>query len=765
MRRALALVVLLLAPSVALAEDATTPAERALAWLASASNPPRAPYLVEAAAQAGHDPRAWPTHEENVFADLAPYGGADGDYYSYLRVAHAAGTSGYDPRDVNGADYVQLVRDGFDGAQSGGPQFINDDAWAILALRAAGVPADDAQIQASALRLATAQLPDGGWSYRIGQTLGATDVTGAAVAALRAAGEPAGSPTLTRARAFLDSTYDAASGGHEDNQGIAPNCQSTVWALHGYAALGVEERDASHDFLRRLQHPSGGIATGFDPDGGRYPANAFCTAEAIPLLAGARYPLPAFEPPTIAEPDARAREPAALTIAPPFESLDVRWRDPRVVGAREFTAPAAGLYLYDYLAEGPGIRARGTGVQEVLSLRPVVGAFPPSVVVHRPHPLALDLANASDPDGRIVAYEVDWGDGNVTSGTTHAYARPGAFNVSVRAQDDDGEWSAPSSFRAIVPNRAPEIAPLPTRIVGDRVAGATFRLDATDPDGDPVEGVGARTIHRAALGTYAIPVVVRDPFGAEARMDATVEIVNLPPRVEVRAPVDATAGAAIELEAEATDADGPAPSLTWSVGPRARFEPGEHTVEVVATDADGASTSTRITFRVREPDESADTAPEPVVRALDAELAQDRLTVVFDAEGYATVRWSSDAGEGERRNARSPLAIDLPGATWATLALEVASGDAKVVRQARAIAPADDAPAYLMPRDMPRGRDPEPVIVQPYVPEPVPATEQPLAPAALVTEEPRRPVPAAPAWWLALAAGAALLATRRRRGA
>lgn len=750
-RAALALVALLLAPATGAAT--TDPAERGIRYLESHLGDTYAPNVVEAATAAGHDAKRWPSRDASAFALLTLYGeDATAQYYSSLRIAYAAGTAGYDPRDVNGIDHVERIRAGFTGAQFGSATYVNDDIWAILALRAAGVPASDPQVRDAVAVVLAAQRLDGGWSYLTADVSGWTDVTGMALAALRSAGVDMGQ--LGDARSFLDATR-RANGGHADKPGTSSaNCQSTAWAIHGYAALGDPVQDSALAFLRGLQRADGG----FSVTPSVTASNAFCTSEAVVALAGARHPLGGYLAPTIRSPDARAGEPATLRVDPPFASLDVSWRDARVAGGRNFTASAGGTYTYDYLAEGPGIRARGSGLVLVKNALPLVGTFPPSIVVHRPGELVLDLANASDPDGTIVAFEIDWGDGNLTNGTRHAYARPGEFAVSVRAQDDAGEWSAPTGFRAIVPNRPPAIAPLPARILGDRVLGASFTVHASDPDGDGIEGTGPRTVRPAALGAHLVPLVVRDAFGAEAHANVTVEIVNLPPRVSLRAPDDPVAGETVELVAEASDPDGPAPTLAWSAGPRARFDTGEHTVEVVATDADGATTSTNVTFRVRESDERASDAPQPAIRALDAVLQDGLLTVTFDVDGYATVLWASDAGDGERRHAQSPLAIDLAGATWASVSLEAQSGASKVERILRL---RDDAKEASETTDaiLPASTI-EDVVVQPSAPPAAPAPDEPLAPAAIVSEEPTRPTPT-PGVWLLVAA--ALLATLGRR--
>ena len=55
-------------------------------------------------------------------------------------------------------------------------------------------------------------------------------------------------------------------------------------------------------------------------------------------------------------------------------------------------------------------------------------------------PLTLDGSASSDPDGTIVSYAWDFGDGNTGSGVspTHTYAAAGSYAVTLTVTDDDG---------------------------------------------------------------------------------------------------------------------------------------------------------------------------------------------------------------------------------------------------------------------------------------------------------------------------------------
>ena len=53
----------------------------------------------------------------------------------------------------------------------------------------------------------------------------------------------------------------------------------------------------------------------------------------------------------------------------------------------------------------------------------------------------FDGTGSSDPDGVIVAYDWDFGDGNIGSGPnpSHTYAADGIYTVSLAVADDAGD--------------------------------------------------------------------------------------------------------------------------------------------------------------------------------------------------------------------------------------------------------------------------------------------------------------------------------------
>lgn len=704
----------------------------------------QAAYVSEALAAAGHDPRAWPTPGRSAWDAMRPYGGYS-PYYAHLRNAYGAAVNGHDPRSVHGEDLVALVRAGFAHGQFGDVTWVNDDAWAILALRAAGVPADDPQIQDAALFLELARAQDGGWNLQTRPVAGDTDLTGMALAALKAAGRDLSNDL--RAKIFLDGNKDPATGAHRGSPAGAYNCQSTAWALHGYAALGVEADPRSLDYLRGLQREDGGFSTGT----GR--SHPWCTAEALVVLAGARHPLPGFAPGTLAIPPLHAHEGATLRLEGPFASVAWRFPDGVHAGAALTRAfPTPGKVPFSVEASGPVGRFRHQGELDVLPARPRLDARVLPVEAGRHEPVVVDATRSTHPapEGRVARLAVDWGDGNASASATlraaHAYARAGAYEVRVHVLDASGTPSDVLTVPVVVRNRAPLLPPLPERVLATRVAPVALPWNASDPDGDPVAlswRVGDRTGHGpgvafSTLGNHTVRMVAEDPDGARAEADLRVEVVNVPPTLAtLRLPTSPRAHEPFRYDVDATDPDGPPPRVAWTFANLTREGPGgnlslasgTHAVTVVATDADGAQRRLEATLVVG----AAEPQPPPLqVENLTATLADGVLRVAFASPPpgvAATVAWETDAGAGEAPAPHAALEVPLAGATEARVRV--------TLRLGALVASAEAGPLHAPPPTQ------APAPVAPPM-DPVPGSPAPED--AAPSDAPAPPVPARASW-------------------
>jgi len=141
---------------------------------------------------------------------------------------------------------------------------VNQTAFAILALRAAGRPSSDRTIRAAAGWLAGQHNRDGGFNFAGKGGRSGIDDTAGALQGLVAAGKRS-TRTVSRAAAFLAARQNA-DGGMPLSPGGASNSQSTAWAVQALVAAGrnpdrVRRRGARSPlaYIRSLQGSSGAI--------------------------------------------------------------------------------------------------------------------------------------------------------------------------------------------------------------------------------------------------------------------------------------------------------------------------------------------------------------------------------------------------------------------------------------------------------------------------------------------------------------------------
>jgi energy-coupling factor transport system substrate-specific component len=179
------------------------------------------------------------------------------------RTILALAASRRSPRSVGGRDLVaELARRRRSNGSFGG--LVNQTAFAILALRAAGRPRSDAAIQAAARWLARQRNGDGGFNFGGRGGRSGIDDTAAALQALAAAGQRR-SATVRRAGAFLAARQNS-DGGMPLTPGDDSNAQSTAWAIQGLVAAGrrparARRRGARSPlaYLRSLQTSDGAV--------------------------------------------------------------------------------------------------------------------------------------------------------------------------------------------------------------------------------------------------------------------------------------------------------------------------------------------------------------------------------------------------------------------------------------------------------------------------------------------------------------------------
>jgi PKD repeat protein len=199
-------------------------------------------------------------------------------------------------------------------------------------------------------------------------------------------------------------------------------------------------------------------------------------------------------------------------------------------------------------------------------------------------PIAISGAGSIDPDGTIVDYRWDFGEGQTGTGVapSHIYAAPGLYTVSLTVFDDQGAYSSCSTTAEVDikgdPNAPPKCdAAGPYRgAVGRPV---TFDgTDSHDPDGivvaytwdfgDGATATGATPSHSYSdAGFFTVSLHVTDDDGATSTCSTRARSIDLSPdfnrvRQEGRPPVAGVSSSATQAFIEpkgipTCDAGGP----------------------------------------------------------------------------------------------------------------------------------------------------------------------------------------------------------------
>ena len=189
--------------------------------------------------------------------------------------------------------------------------------------------------------------------------------------------------------------------------------------------------------------------------------------------------------------------------------------------------------------------------------------------------MIFDASECQDPDGNIISYRWDFGDGNTSSGCRahHIYSDKGTFIVTLTVRDNDDklaarsktininhEISSPPLEESDVPpsetgttNTPPEayFSISPSHPTVNEVV--TFVSVSQDPDGDieayrwefgdgSVSSKGSEAEHSYSMGgTFTVRLTVTDDAGGQGTRAETIEVEPLTsePRIETNVPPNA----------------------------------------------------------------------------------------------------------------------------------------------------------------------------------------------------------------------------------
>lgn len=210
---------------------------------------------------------------------------------------------GQNPYNAGGTNYVNGLKSLHTGGQLGSVTAVNDDAFGVLALYAAKVPATDTTFADALDFLLDHQLSGGGFSYSTTATTPDVDDTAAALMAVQAAQDAGSSDSRlaaakTAARAYILSTQNADGGFPYDPLsppewgGNASNLSSTAWVLSALNSIGEGGTGAgtnAQKYLKARQTANGSFP--YQSGAG----DTFDTAYVVLALAGAAWPVAVYD--------------------------------------------------------------------------------------------------------------------------------------------------------------------------------------------------------------------------------------------------------------------------------------------------------------------------------------------------------------------------------------------------------------------------------------------------------------------------------------
>jgi PKD repeat protein len=218
-------------------------------------------------------------------------------------------------------------------------------------------------------------------------------------------------------------------------------------------------------------------------------------------------------------------------------------------------------------------------------------------------PFTFDAVRPFDPDGSIVSYRWDFGDGTTSSDAApmHVYRARHLYDLEVCATDDDGASNCWSSVVRATDGPGAWIL-TSTAIRGEQQCFYWIRGDIEGriwqrefqfhPNSLPTS-FGCHTYEQA--GFYGVTLTVYDDLGPTGPHAVIVD-VNEPPQSEVSGPYHGRVGEVITFDGRASrDLDGGIVSYTWSfepfasglTGPVVEFAypaNGSYTVTLVVSD-------------------------------------------------------------------------------------------------------------------------------------------------------------------------------------
>jgi prenyltransferase beta subunit len=205
--------------------------------------------------------------------------------------------SGEDPRNFNGINYVEKLKEFYNSTNNqivdeNYPTHINDEFWGILALASCNESGPWVENLTSFIK--NSQNAGGGWGLVPNSAWSLADQTAAAIQALIAVGEDPKSKEIQNALNYLKENQNE-DGGFSEIAGFESNAESDSWCIQAIVAAGEDPTDINWSkdsknpakYLLNLQQKDGS----FNHTATTSPTPCWTTSYAISSLLGKPYPI------------------------------------------------------------------------------------------------------------------------------------------------------------------------------------------------------------------------------------------------------------------------------------------------------------------------------------------------------------------------------------------------------------------------------------------------------------------------------------------
>ena len=274
------------------------------------------------------------------------------------------------------------------------------------------------------------------------------------------------------------------------------------------------------------------------------------------------------------------------------------------------------------VTDDDGETATATATKYILNRPPVANFTESAETVYTGEVITFDASSSYDPDGTIISYFWDFGDGTTATGATadHAYVEDVVYTVTLTVTDDDGASSSVSAAKTVL--NSPPVASF-TENATTVFTGEVIRFDASgsyDLDGsiisylwdfgDGTIAVGVTVDHAYAdNGNYTVILAVTDDDGATISTSSVKIVSNRSPVASFTESAETVyTNEVITFDASGSyDLDGSV-SYFWDFGDgitatgvsvtHAYADDGFYTVALTVTDDDGATDSDAATKTV-----------------------------------------------------------------------------------------------------------------------------------------------------------------------